>query len=65
MVDISLTREKKEQAVRCCQAQFSPEDMEQLITVLDFKARQFAEGRGYSHAEALKVMNPLALHGGL
>jgi LmbE family N-acetylglucosaminyl deacetylase len=64
-VDISQTREKKEQAVRCYQAQFSPDDMEQLIAVLNFKASQFAEGRGYSHAEALKVLHPTALHCGI
>jgi LmbE family N-acetylglucosaminyl deacetylase len=64
-VDISQTRAKKEQAVRCYQAQFSPDDMEQLIVVLNFKASQFAEGRGYSHAEALKVLHPTALHCGI
>jgi LmbE family N-acetylglucosaminyl deacetylase len=64
-IDISQTREQKEQAVRCYQAQFSLDDMEQLIVVLNFKASQFAEGRGYSHAEALKVLHPTALHCGI
>ena len=65
MIDISQTREMKQQAVRCYQAQFSSDDMEQLIAVLNFKASQFAEGRGYSHAEALKVLHPTALHCGI
>jgi LmbE family N-acetylglucosaminyl deacetylase len=64
-IDISHTREKKEQAVRCYQAQFSPDDMAQLMMVLELKSRQFAEGRGYSHAEALKVLHPTALHCGI
>ncbi len=64
-IDISHTRDKKEQAVRCYQAQFSPDDMEQLIMVLDFKSRQYAEGHDYSHAEALKVLHPTALHCGI
>jgi LmbE family N-acetylglucosaminyl deacetylase len=64
-IDISQTREKKEQAVRCYQAQFSLDDMKQLIAVLNFKASQFAEGRGYLHAEALKVLHPTALHCGI
>jgi len=65
VVDISPAREKKEQAVRCYQAQFSPDGMDQLLMVLDFKSRQYAEGRGCSHAEALKVLNPTALHCGI
>ena len=65
VVDISQTREKKEQAVHCYQAQFSPDDMDQLIMVLGFKSRQYAEGRGYSHAEGLKVLHPTALHCGI
>jgi LmbE family N-acetylglucosaminyl deacetylase len=64
-VNISQTHEKKEQAVRCYQAQFTPDGMNQLLMVLDFKSRQFAEGRGCSHAEALKVLNPTALHCGI
>jgi len=64
-VDISTTREKKERAVRCYQAQFSPEDMDQLMAVLDFKASQYAEGQAYSYAEALKVLHPSALHCGI
>jgi LmbE family N-acetylglucosaminyl deacetylase len=64
-VDISGTRGKKEQAVRCYRAQFSPEGMDQLLMVLDFKSRQFAEGRDHSHAEGFKVLNPAALHCGV
>jgi LmbE family N-acetylglucosaminyl deacetylase len=65
VVDISQTHEKKEQAVRCYQAQFSPDNMDQLLMVLDFKSRQAAEGHGYSHAEVLKVLHPTALHCGI
>lgn len=64
-VDISQTHEKKAQAVRCYQAQFTPENMEMLLQILDAKERMFAEGRVYSHAEGLRVMHPLQLHCGL
>ncbi len=64
-VDISRTCERKARAVSCYRAQFTDEDMQRLLMVLDFKERSFAEGRGYSHAEALKVMHPNQLHCGL
>lgn len=64
-VDISGVRQRKEQAIRCYQAQFSPESMGQLLWAIDRKERLYAEGRGYSHAEALKVMHPSQLHCGL
>ena len=64
-VDISQTNEKKAQAVRSYQAQFTPEDMEMLLQILDAKERFVAEGSSYTHAEALKVMHPLQLLCGL
>lgn len=64
-VDISKTREQKEKAILCYRSQFSAEDAQMLLQVLDFKEREFAEGRGYSHAEAFKVMAPIQLHCGL
>lgn len=64
-IDISHVLEKKEMAIRKYKAQFSLKDMEQLIMVINIKATQYAEGHSFSHAEALKVMNPAALHCGL
>ena len=56
---------KKAQAVRSYQAQFTPEDMEMLLQILDAKERLVAKGSSYTYAEALKVMHPLQLHCGL
>jgi putative N-acetylmannosamine-6-phosphate epimerase len=56
---------KEAQAVRSYQDQFTPEDMEMLLQILDAKERLVAEGSSYTHAEALKVMHPLKLHCGL
>jgi len=64
-VDISSTRLKKEQAIQSYASQFTPEDMQGLLRVLDIKERSYAEGRGYTHAEGLKVMNTSQLHCGL
>lgn len=64
-VDISKTLEQKEKAILCYRSQFSPEDAQMLLQVLDFKEREFADGKGYSHAEAFKVMAPVQLHCGL
>jgi N,N'-diacetylchitobiose non-reducing end deacetylase len=63
--DVDATWEKKTEAVKCYEAQFDPDGMEQLLFVLDFKARQFAERQGCDRAEGLKVLNPLSLHCGI
>lgn len=65
IVNISPVHEKKEEAVRCYQSQFSAEDMARLLMVLDAKERMAAEGCKFPLAEGLKVMHPLQLHCGL
>lgn len=63
--DVDATWEKKAEAVKCYEAQFDPDGMEQLLFALDFKARQFAERYGCDRAEGLKVLNTLSLHCGI
>jgi LmbE family N-acetylglucosaminyl deacetylase len=64
-VDIGSTRKQKEEAIRCYRSQFSLQDTEMVLQVLDFKEREFAEGKPYSHAESFKVMAPVQLHCGI
>ena len=63
--DVDAAWEKKVEAVKCYEAQFDPDGMEQLLFALDFKARQFAERYGCERAEGLKVLNPSSLHCGI
>jgi LmbE family N-acetylglucosaminyl deacetylase len=63
--DVDATWEKKVEAVKCYEAQFDPDGMEQLLFALDFKARQMAERHGCDRAEGLKVLNTLSLHCGI
>lgn len=65
IVNISPVHEKKKEAVRCYQSQFSTEDMARLLMVLDAKERITAERCEFPLAEGLKVMHPLQLHCGL
>ncbi len=64
-MDISAVRERKQSAIRCYKAQFREEDLDQLLMVLDAKEQAAAEGKGFSHAEVLRVMHPLQLHCGI
>lgn len=65
IADITSTWEDKIAAMRCYEAQFSPEGMEQLIMALDMKSRQVAAGQSFSRGEPLKVLHPSALHCGI
>jgi LmbE family N-acetylglucosaminyl deacetylase len=65
IVDISETWEAKLAAVRCYEAQFTAQEMNQLITALDAKSQQVAAGESFQRGEALKVLHTSALHCGL
>lgn len=65
IADISLSWEKKIAAVRCYEAQFTAEGMEQLVFALDMKSRQIASGQSFLRGEPLKVLHPSALHCGI
>jgi LmbE family N-acetylglucosaminyl deacetylase len=62
--DISVTWESKIAAVRCYQAQFEPDGMDQLVMALELKSRQVAQGTEFEQGEPLKVLHPSALHCG-
>ena len=65
IADISKTWEFKIAAVRCYEAQFEPDDMDQLVMALELKSRQVAQGSDFDLGEPLKVLHPSALHCGL
>ena len=64
IVDITPTWEEKIAAVRCYEAQFDPAGMEQLVTALDAKSQQVAQGKSFTRGEPLKVLHTSALHCG-
>lgn len=64
IVDITSTWEEKVAAIRCYEAQFDSQGMEQLVTALDAKSQQVAQGRSFLRGEPLKVLHTSALHCG-
>jgi LmbE family N-acetylglucosaminyl deacetylase len=64
IVNISAYRERKHRAVDVYRTQFTPENMASLHTRLDSLEREWAQDRGFTHAEAFKVLTPAQLHGG-
>ena len=64
IVDITSIWEEKIAAIRCYEAQFDSQDMEQLVTALDAKSQQVAQGRSFLRGEPLKVLHTSALHCG-
>jgi LmbE family N-acetylglucosaminyl deacetylase len=65
IIDISGTWETKIAAVRCYEAQFNLQDMNQLVKALDAKSQQVAAGESFTRGEPLKVLHTSALHGGI
>jgi LmbE family N-acetylglucosaminyl deacetylase len=67
IINVESTWETKLSAVRCYQAQFSQEGMDELIMALEFKSRQVSAGAGkaFEHSEPLKVLHPSSLHCGI
>ena len=64
IVDITSTWKEKIAAVRCYEAQFDSQGMEQLIMALDAKSQQVAQGKSFFRGEPLKVLHTSALHCG-
>ena len=64
IMDISAIWETKIEAVRCYDAQFTPQEMDQLVRALDAKSRQVATGQAFERGEPLKVLHTSALHCG-
>lgn len=65
IADVTSTWEEKLTAVKCYEAQFTPDGMEQLVFALDMKSQQVAQGQSFTRGEPLKVLHPSALHCGI
>lgn len=65
IADISSTWEDKIGALRCYEAQFDPAGLDQLVTALDAKSQQVAQGQAFPRGEPLKVLHTSALHVGI
>ena len=65
ILDISGTWEAKLAAVRCYEAQFTPQEMNQLVVALDAKSQQVAADQSFKYGEALKVLHTSAIHCGI
>ena len=65
ITDISSTWEEKIGALRCYEAQFTPEDMDKLVIAMDMKSQQVAQGQPFPRGEPLKVLHTSALHVGM
>lgn len=64
VADITSTWESKVASVRCYAAQFTSQEMDQLVMALDTKSKQVAAGQLFERGEPLKVLHTSALHCG-
>ncbi len=65
IANVDSTWDDKIAAVLCYKTQFTPNDMQELLTALNLKLRQIAVDKDFEHGEPLKVLHPRALHCGL
>lgn len=61
-INVDDTWDMKMAALAAHQSQFAPEYLGMLGQYFDFKARQYAQDRGFERAEAFKVLTPTHLH---
>jgi Uncharacterized proteins, LmbE homologs len=61
-INVDDTWDLKISAILAHKSQFDLKSMELLGMYFDFKARQYAEGKGFTRAEAFKVLAPTYLH---
>ena len=61
-IDVDGYWERKVEAIRAHESQFSDADWQFLGMYFDYKARAYAEGRDCERAEAFKVLPPITLH---
>ncbi|HEX3043245.1 MAG TPA: PIG-L deacetylase family protein, partial [Bacillota bacterium] len=62
-IDVDQTWDRKLKALAAHSSQFSGEYANLVKLYLEFKARQYAEGKGFIYAEAFKVLPAMFLHG--
>lgn len=61
-IDVDTTWNQKIASISAHKSQFFGEEFEQLKMYFEFKSAQLAKDRGFSHAEAFKVLTPQMLH---
>ncbi|KUO77374.1 MAG: hypothetical protein APF77_12075 [Clostridia bacterium BRH_c25] len=61
-VNVDDTWNLKFEALAAHKSQFDKKTLEQYKDYFDFKSRQYAEGRGFAHAEAFKLLTAAHLH---
>jgi LmbE family N-acetylglucosaminyl deacetylase len=61
-VNVDDTWEDKIKAILSHKSQFDPQSFGMYNMYFDYKAQQYAAGRGYKRAEAFKVLAPAYLH---
>lgn len=61
-VDVDKTWDVKMAALAAHKSQFAPEYLALIGQYFEFKARQYAQGKGFERAEAFKVLTPTHLH---
>ncbi len=61
-IDVDATWDLKIRSIAVHRSQFDEETLAKYKGYFEFKAAQYAEGRGFARAEAFKVLTPLHLH---
>ena len=62
IVDISGAQSRKHQALACYTAQFTPQDMERLLEIVEAEERHCARQEAFVHGEGFNVLRPDQLH---
>lgn len=60
--DISLYHEKKQEALRCYQEQFTAGETASMLASLEAQERQAGQAAGFQFGEELKLLSPRQLH---
>jgi LmbE family N-acetylglucosaminyl deacetylase len=61
-ISISTHRGRKVRALRCYQAQFTPQTMQSLLQRLESEERRAAQGQPFEFGETFKILRPEQLH---
>lgn len=61
-IDVDKTWERKMQSIALHESQFDPASLQKLGMYFEYKARSYAQGKGFERAEAFKVLPTDCLH---
>ncbi len=62
IINVDATWELKNKAILTHKSQFEPESFQFLQRYFDYKAQEYAKGKGFERGEAFKVLTPTHLH---